>query len=92
MTKPNQNRPIRPVLIPLFSGLTLGITGCANWDYTMIRDEFKKCNQIADNRISGGQVLEGMDKSLNCGQTYSQKLIDRFGTDDPKKINVEPIW
>jgi len=58
----------------------------------MIRDEFQKCNQVADNRVSGGQILEGMGKRLDCGSVYSQKLIDRFGTDDPSKINVTPLW
>ena len=83
---------MRRLLIPLAPLLLATLGGCANWDYTMIRDEFHKCNKIADNRAAAGQVLEGVSKSLDCGNIYSQKLIDRFGTDDPEKINVEPFW
>jgi len=83
---------VRSLLYPLVLALAAGISGCATWDYTMIRDEFQKCNKVADNRVAGGQVLSGFGKSLDCGEVYSQKLIDRFGTDDPNKINVTPLW
>lgn len=83
---------VRRLLIPLVPVLAIGLNGCATWDYTMIRDEFQKCSKVADNRIAGGQVLAGFGKSLDCGEVYKQKLIDRFGTDDPTKINVTPLW
>ena len=83
---------MRRLLYPLVPAVAVTMTGCASWDYTMIRDEFQKCNKVADNRVAGGQVLSGFGKSLDCGEFYSQKLIDRFGTDDPNKINVTPLW
>jgi hypothetical protein len=74
------------------SALAASLSGCANWDYTMIRDEFQKCNDVASNRLKAGDAIGHFQKTVDCGSVYSRKLIDRFGTDDPSKINVEPFW
>jgi hypothetical protein len=82
---------MRRLLIPLLPVMAVLLSGCDSWDYTMIRDEFKKCVKVADNRMAGGQALQGAFKGFACTTAYTQKLIDRFGTDDLDKI-PDPIW
>ena len=82
---------MRRLLIPLLPVMAVLLSGCDSWDYTMIRNEFKKCSEVASNRTSGGQVLEGAAKRLDCSTVFTQKLIDRFGTDDLDKI-ADPLW
>jgi hypothetical protein len=82
---------MRRLLIPLLPVMAVLLSGCDSWDYTMIRDEFKKCVKVADNRTAGGQALQGAFKGFACTTAYTQKLIDRFGTDDLDKI-PDPIW
>ena len=83
---------MRRLLIPLLPVMAVLLSGCDSWDYTMIRDEFKKCSEIASNRLSGGQVLRSVAKRLDCMDVYTQKLIDRFGTDDLSEIKTVPLW
>ena len=83
---------MRRLLIPLLPVMAALLSGCDSWDYTMIRDEFQTCVKVADNRMAGGQVLEGAAKGFDCTTVYTQKFIDRFGTDDLDKIKAEPFW
>ena len=55
------------------------------WPYAFSRDPI-------DGKLTDGQRVQLMHKSVQCGYEYADKIAEEYGTDDPVQIAKKMEW